>query len=296
VAGARAGRLRFALERGWLTWRNRRRFEDEFLARLPPAFVAAARFAFLRDWTPDERRVSQEIERFRSRIAEVAGADAIESLGSPHSGTFRLDARGRALAATPTVRPVALHARTGVRPAGGILLRRLVTGIGARRILELGTNTGFSACYFVSADTRPSLVTVEGSAAMCGIARANLSRLPSDAVVLHRLFDDAIDELSAAGDRFDAAYLDGQHEGQATLHYAARLAPLVRPGGVLIFDDLYWSGDMNRAWREICASPAYGLTLDLALKGVAVLGGTDPRRHMDLCELMGRPPIGRPDW
>jgi predicted O-methyltransferase YrrM len=85
----------------------------------------------------------------------------------------------------------ARHAKTGVRPRGGILLRRLVTGIGARRILELGTNTGFSGCYFTSAETKPFLVTVEGSAAMCAIARRNLGRFTTEFLVMHRLFDEA---------------------------------------------------------------------------------------------------------
>jgi predicted O-methyltransferase YrrM len=183
-----------------------------------------------------------------------------------------------------------------VKPFGGILLQRIVTGIGARRVLELGTNTGFSGCYFVSAATQPGLVTVEGSAALCAIARVNLSRFSSGVLVMHRLFDEAINELAAAGERFDCVYIDGQHERQATLHYAARVTPLVNPGGILIFDDLYWSGGMNRAWQEICESPRYGLTIDYALKGVAVPGGAGPKRHVDLCAFIGRPPIGRPDW
>jgi len=226
----------------------------------------------------------------------VAGASDIESLGSPHSGTFSLDERGLAHGAAPTRAPAARHARTGVRPFGGTLLRRLVTGIRATRVLELGTNTGFSGCYFVTAATRPRLVTVEGSAAMCAIARVNLARFSPDARVLNALFDEALSELTAAGERFDCAYIDGQHERRATLHYAARVAPLIDQGGILIFDDLYWSGDMNRAWRDICASRDFGLTIDFGAKGVAMPGGTLPKRHFDLCDIAGRPPIGRPRW
>jgi predicted O-methyltransferase YrrM len=282
----------------WLRFANRRRFEAGPLRELPDAFVPAARFAYFRDWTADERRVARDVEQFRARIAEVAGTNVIESMGSPRSGTFSLDERGLARGATPTLAPVSRHARTGVRPRGGILLRRLVTGVSARRILELGTNTGFSGCYFLSADTRPGLVTVEGSGAMCAIARTNLSRFSSDVVVLHRLFDEAIRDLAAAGKRFDCVYIDGQHEEQAVLHYAARVAPLVNAGGIVIFDDLYWSTGMNRAWHEICRSPRYSLTIDFGLKGVAVsaASGKEPRHHVDLCELMGRPSIGRPDW
>jgi len=275
---------------------KRRRFEQEVLRELPGAFVPAARFAFFRDWTAAERHLAREIEGFRAHIGAVAGATAIESLGSPHSGTFTLDARGLARGAAPTIASVARHARTGVRPFGGTLLRRLVTGINATRVLELGTNTGFSACYFVAAPTEPRLVTVEGSAAMCAIARTNLARFSTDAIVMHALFDEALALLTTAGERFDCAYIDGQHERQATLHYAARVAPLINPGGIIIFDDLYWSADMNRAWQDICASPDFSLTIDFGAKGIAMPGTTAPKRHVDLCAYMGRPPIGRLDW
>jgi len=276
----------------WLRLANRRRFETAVLGALPDRFVPAARFAYFRDWTPDERRLAREIERFRARIASVAGRDAIASLGSPRPGTFTLDERGLARGAPPSLAPVSSHARTGVRPRGGILLRRLATAVTPRRILELGTNTGFSGCYFLSVDTRPTLVTVDGSDAMCAIARTNLARISPNSLVMCQLFDEAIKDLLAAGDRFDCVYIDGQHERQAMLHYAERVEALVNPGGAVIFDDLYWSGGMHEAWKEICRSPRYCLTIDFGLKGVA---GPGPRRHFDLCEFMGRPPIGRPD-
>jgi predicted O-methyltransferase YrrM len=295
MSAASARQVWSELSGAWLRWFNRRRFEATVLRELPDAFVPAARFAYFRDWTPEERHIARRVERFRGRIAEVAGTDTIESLGSPRSGTFSLDERGLARGAPSGMAPVWRHARTGVRPRGGILLRRLASAVKARRILELGTNTGFSGCYFLSADTRPALVTVEGSDAMCAIARVNLARFSSDVLVVHRLFDEAIQSLRTAGERFDCVYIDGQHEGQAVLHYAERVAPLINPGGAVIFDDLYWSGGMNQAWREICRSTRYRLTIDFGLKGVAV-AGLEPHRHVDLCEFMGRPAIGRPDW
>lgn len=279
----------------WLRFAKRRRFETEILGRLPGAFVPAARFAYVRDWTHEELRIAREVERFRGRITDVAGADAIASFGSPRPGTFSLDDRGLARGATPSFASVSRHAKTGVRPRGGVLLRRLVTAVAARRILELGTNTGFSGCYFLSAPTRPALVTVEGSPAMCAIARVNLARFSRDVRVVCALFDEAIRDLARAGERFDSVYIDGQHEREAMLHYAARVGPLVRHGGVVIFDDLYWSTGMHEAWLEITRSPRYSLTIDFGLKGVAVTG-PGPGPHVDLCQVMGRPPIGRPDW
>jgi len=299
TAQARARGLRTALERRLLKLANRERFERDFLRVLPQPFVAAARWAYFEDWTSEERALAHEVEDFRSRIAEVAGQASLESLPSPHSGTFALDDQGRSRGATPTASPVESHARTGVGPSGGILLRRLVTGLGARRILELGTNTGFSGCYFVSAGTQPHLTSVEGSGALCAIARKNIGRFSTRFEVMHCLFDEAIDTLQGKGEHFDCVFIDGQHERAATLHYAARSQPLLRPGAALVFDDVYWSDDMNQAWKDVCRSPEYVTTVDFGWKGVAILAdpaSQERKQHFDLCEFMGRPRIARPSW
>jgi hypothetical protein len=64
----------------------------------------------------------------------------------------------------------------------------------------------------------------------------------------------------------------------------------------LVFDDIYWSDDMNQAWKEFCQSSRYGLTLDLCMKGLAVIGTEGSKRHFDIGEFVGRPRIYRPGW
>lgn len=275
---------------------NRGRFEQDFLRELPAPFAEAARFAFRADWTGDERRLGRDIESFRRRIPSLVASETMASLPSPHGGDFNLNENGQARGAELKRSPVADHARTGVHPEGGILLRRIVSGIGARRILELGTNTGMSGCYFVSATSKPTLITVEGSKELCELAQKNISRYSQTFTIMNRLFDEAIDELGKQPERFDCAFVDGQHERLATVHYAKRIEPLMQPGGTLVFDDIYWSDGMNQAWKEICQSSSYNLTIDLGWKGLAVLGGQGPKRHFDLCDFIGRPRIARPGW
>jgi predicted O-methyltransferase YrrM len=274
---------------------NRSRFEQDFLRQVPARFAPAARFAFYADWTGEERRLGRDIEGFRRRIASLASGDTMASLPSPRAGDFQLDEHGRSQGAALKRSAVADHARTGVHPEGGMLLQRIVSGIGAKRILELGTNTGFSGCYFVTAPSKPHLVTVEGSKELCELATKNISRYSQSFSIMNQLFDEAIDELGAKGEHFDCAFIDGQHERLATIHYAERVHPLMQPGGVVVFDDLYWSDGMNQAWKELCMSPRYGLTIDLGWKGLAVLGTEQPKRHLDLCDYIGRPRIAPRD-
>jgi predicted O-methyltransferase YrrM len=281
-----------SLRRAGLRWIHRREFEQEILPQLPEQLRGAARFVFDGAATDEERRIAAEIESFRQRLKEVAGKDEIASYPSPRPATFQLDQQGHSAAPTLIASPVEKHMKTGSPPASGVLLRRIAVGIEAARILELGTNTGFSGCYFISSPHCRELVTIEGAAELCEIARQNMARIADTATVLNMYFDDALDELSRDGRMFDCAYIDGQHEREATLHYANRVCGLLRDGGCLIFDDIRWSRDMNNAWREISRDPRYAVTVDLGKKGACILGGGDSApRFVDLSAVLGNPKV-----
>jgi hypothetical protein len=274
---------------------NKEIFEADFLRICPEAFKNSAQFIFFGNPTSEEKRTARRIEEFRAEIV-AAGSD-LRSYESPHSGTFEKDVDGHAIAGPYSSNSAKAHAMTGVGMNGGILLRRIVTGLAARRILELGTNTGFSGAYFLSCPHVEQLVTIEGSMDLCEIADRNLKRISDKYKIMNMLFDDSIDQLSHANEQFDCVFIDGQHEREATLHYAKGVMPLLKQGGSIIFDDIYWSDDMNQFWKEICTSSDFSITLDLQYKGIAVLrSGEERKTHYDICEYVGRPRISRKDW
>src|SRR6185312_4343070 len=112
--------------------------------------------------------------------------------------------------------------------------------------LELGACAGISAIYLSSAPQMKSLITVEGSAPLAGLAAESLQPF-SHARVVNALFDDAID-AELPGVKLDLAYIDGHHEKVATIHYFNKIRPYLQPGAVVIFDDVSWSRDMREAW------------------------------------------------
>jgi len=65
---------------------------------------------------------------------------------------------------------------------------------------------------------------------------------------------------------WDVAYLDGLHEGQATLDILAWLAPRVRIG--VVVDDIAWTADMHRAWRRAQALPEWRVSVSWRGRGV----------------------------
>jgi hypothetical protein len=255
-----------------------------------------ASLLFFGDLTAEEREIGKRIEDFRGEMRRATMGD-VESFSSPRSRTFATDSTGHALPGPRTPSPQFVHAETGVDMKGGLLLRRLVEGLEARRVLELGTNTGLSGCYFLSAPGLEELVTIEGSAGLCEIADSNLRRISDRYTILNKLFDAAIDDLMARGATFDCVYVDGQHEREATWHYTRRLLPLVSERGALVYDDIYWSDDMNQFWKEVCVSGEFSLTVDLQLKGIAIpRRGVEPKVQHDICDYLGRPRIHRKEW
>lgn len=302
--GSFAARLRHALAQRALRWLNARTFREDFLPSVPGELRGACQWVFAQDFTGEERALARRIEQHRARIRELAGSELLSSMSSPAAGTFELDASGHSAGAPLSARPARLHAATGVRPGGGILLRRLVDGLSLDRVLELGTNTGMSGSYILSATRAPHLTTVEGSGDLCRIADHALKAHSSDYRIINDLFDRAIDALAAEGERFDAVFIDGQHEEHATIHYAERVQRLLAPGGVLIFDDIYWSRGMLSAWRHIVLQERFRVTADLSWKGVAIADSGIERRlaappdrkaHFDVCDYLGRTPVDHRD-
>ena len=230
-----------------IRWINTDLFRDNLLAELPKELAPSAQWMFRKDYNQRERKLAKQIESFRGGIASLAANGTLTSMSSPMPGSFELDDEGRSQGAPLQEASVSAHAQTGVGATGGLLLRRLVDGLGMDHILELGTNTGMSGAYMLSAERRPHLTTVEGSAELCAVAAHCLGEQSSQFRQMNALFDEAIDTLVSAGARFDAVFVDGQHEEKATIHYAERVRPLLKPGGVLIFDDIYWSRGMLAA-------------------------------------------------
>lgn len=127
----------------------------------------------------------------------------------------------------------------------GALMAMLIRLIGARRALEVGTFTGYSAMAVAEAlppDGR--LVTCDISEEWTAIARRYWREAALDGKIELRL-GDARATLAAlrreAGEgSFDVAFIDADKSGYD--HYYEACLQLVRPGGLILIDNVLWSG------------------------------------------------------
>jgi caffeoyl-CoA O-methyltransferase len=125
----------------------------------------------------------------------------------------------------------------------GRLLQLLLAAIGARTVLEIGTLGGYSAIWMaraLPADGR--LLTLEIDPARAEVARGFVERAGLGAVVEVRAGDAAamLPVLATEGERFDAVFIDADKERYPD--YLEHALALVRPGGLILADNAFWSG------------------------------------------------------
>ena len=121
----------------------------------------------------------------------------------------------------------------GVSPTDGRLLRQLTEAVGAKRVVELGTSTGYSGLWFALAlrTTGGHLYTHEIDAERAKTARENFEDAGvADLITI--IEGDAHETVSQHKEPIDVLFLDADKEGY--VDYLEKLLPLVRPGGLIL--------------------------------------------------------------
>jgi caffeoyl-CoA O-methyltransferase len=124
----------------------------------------------------------------------------------------------------------------------GTLLKLLCRLTGARRVLEIGTFTGFSAlCMAEGMPEDGELITCDVDPKATEIARSFFDRSPHGRKITIRLGDalTTVNQLPAEPP-FDLVFIDADKEPYVAYYEA--VVPRVRPGGLIVADNTLWEG------------------------------------------------------
>lgn len=130
----------------------------------------------------------------------------------------------------------------------GRVLSMISQMIQPKRILELGTFTGYSAlCLAEGLTADGTLVTIEHNDEMEDAIRRNMALSPLGEKV-HLVIGDAKEELRRLGERleakdeelFDLAFIDADKKEYCD--YLDLVLPLMRKGGWILADNTLWDG------------------------------------------------------
>jgi caffeoyl-CoA O-methyltransferase len=138
----------------------------------------------------------------------------------------------------------------------GRLLRILAESIGAKHVVELGTSTGYSGLWLLLAlaKTGGRLTTYEIDRGRHEMARGNFDK----AGVLKQVtlvLGDAHAEITKLRDPIDLLFIDADKAGYPD--YLQKLAPLVRPGGLIAAHNMASPIPDPRYIEAVTANPAY---------------------------------------
>lgn len=153
----------------------------------------------------------------------------------------------------------------------GDLLYRLVNFHQPAQILEFGTSLGYGTYMMSLANQDAQITTIEGCPETFKVAQQNLATR-SNIDQLNATFNEFL--ANSLAKKMDFIYLDGHHDGNATLDYLRALEPWMHDETIILLDDIRWSNGMFEAWESLKNSNNYHVSIDLFRMGIIV-----PRIH-----------------
>lgn len=149
------------------------------------------------------------------------------------------------------------------------LLYKLMNYLHCANVVELGTSLGLNTLYMARVNKNATVISIEGSKALYDFAsQLALKNKVNNIRFINARFEDAFPQLLQEIDKLDVLYVDGNHTYEATLSYFKQALEKRHKHSVFIFDDIYWSKGMTRAWEEIKKYPAVSLSIDTFYFGI----------------------------
>lgn len=136
--------------------------------------------------------------------------------------------------------------------------------------LEIGTAYGMSALFIATAQAllghKVRLVTIENGEPQYSLARAMLAERYPSVVCEKGLSQDVLRGLLVHQADYDFVFHDGGHSRDHYVNDFAAMKPLLRPGAVVLFDDIRWARDpagTYKGWREVVDDPGVASAVEL---------------------------------
>ncbi|UVT14922.1 MAG: class I SAM-dependent methyltransferase [Nitrospira sp.] len=129
-----------------------------------------------------------------------------------------------------------------VGPLEGAFLKIMTQLVGAKQILEIGMFTGYSAlCFAEALPPDGAVLTCEIDEKSAALARRHIANAPFGSKINIRM-GPALDTMSTLTGPFDVIFIDADKANY--LNYYRRSLELLAPHGVILIDNVLWSGEV----------------------------------------------------
>ena len=163
------------------------------------------------------------------------------------------------------------------------LFFRIIHQYKFQNILELGTSLGVTTAYLAATSGKTKCISLEGSPEIAAIARENFKRLNLNNIqTIEGNIDETLTQALNLLEKVDFALIDANHQSNAVLSYFEQVIQYSGSNTILVIDDIYWSDDMEEAWKLIKLHPKVTTTIDLFQLGIVFLKPDLHKKHYKL--------------
>ncbi|ALA57353.1 O-methyltransferase [Nitrospira moscoviensis] len=129
-----------------------------------------------------------------------------------------------------------------VGPLEGAFLQMMTKLVGAKRVLEIGMFTGYSAlCFAEALPEDGTVVTCDVDEESAAVARRYFAQAPVGKKIDVRM-GPALETMRDLTGPFDVIFIDADKTNY--LNYYRRALDLLAPAGVILIDNVLWNGDV----------------------------------------------------
>lgn len=167
------------------------------------------------------------------------------------------------------------------------ILFHLLKEIQPENCLELGSSLGITSAYLGSAikqNKKGKLISIDACKPVHDIAKETIRKCELDKQVefAYGTFEELLEPTLKRVQKLDFCYIDGNHSYEATCNYFKQLLPYCHENSVLVFDDLYWSKGMQKAWEEIIEHEKVSVSINLFFIGLVFFRKGQVKEHFRL--------------
>lgn len=151
----------------------------------------------------------------------------------------------------------------------GLLLAKLSSESGKPVIIEFGTSFGISTMYMAASCPESSVFTMEGCPAVAELALRNFEEAGLHNIrLLTGSFEESLPAIINQNVSPGLVFIDGNHRKEALIEYFGQIAEISDYKTVVVIDDIYYSVEMQEAWKAIKQNDKISLTIDLFRMGI----------------------------
>jgi len=210
----------------------------------------------------------QKITTYRQNLLDDKTFITIHDFGA---GSKKLQNNSRKIAR--------IAKNAGITTKRAKILGNLINYFNTKNILEIGTSLGIATSSMSFANPQAKIKTLEGCPNTSTVAEKSFKKFGIENIdILVGEFKKTIPE-ALENTVYDLVYFDGNHQKEPTIDYFNQCLNHINNDSVFIFDDIYWSKDMQKAWSQIKEHPKVTVSIDTFYWGIVFFRNEQPKQH-----------------